>query len=143
MLSASDGIVDFLASGASPETYLATQRIIILLMLNIALFVISMFIDVAPGLLIVVPVFLPVSQAIGMGEGLAAVHFGVLVVCNMIIGLVTPPVGSTLFVASGVGKVNINVLIPYVLRFVLVMMVTQLIITYVPWISTFLPSLMG
>jgi C4-dicarboxylate transporter DctM subunit len=143
LLSASDSMVNFLASNASPETYLVIQRIIILFMLNIALFVISMFIDVAPGLLIVVPVFLPISQAIGMGEGLAAVHFGVLVVCNMIIGLVTPPVGSTLFVASGVGKVNVNEMIPYVLRFVAVMMMVQLIITYVPWISTFLPSFMS
>jgi len=102
-----------------------------------------MFIDVAPGLLIVVPVLLPVSEAIGMATGLSAVHFGVLVVSNMIIGLVTPPVGSTLFVASGVGKTTINEMLPYVFRFLMVMMIVQLLITYIPFVSTVLPSLMG
>jgi TRAP-type C4-dicarboxylate transport system permease large subunit len=102
-----------------------------------------MFIDVAPGLLIVVPVLLPISEAIGMQTGLSAVHFGVLVVSNLVIGLVTPPVGSTLFVASGVGKTSINNMLPYVFRFLAVMITVQFLITYVPFFTTFLPSLMG
>jgi TRAP-type C4-dicarboxylate transport system permease large subunit len=60
----------------------------------------------------------------------------------MVISLVTPPVGSTLFVASGVGKVNINALIPYVVRFFVPMLLVQLLVTYLPFLSTFLPSLM-
>ena len=143
LISSSDSIISFFSADLSPETYFFWKKIIILALLNIALFFISMFIDVAPGLLIVVPVLLPVSEAIGMATGLSAVHFGVLVVSNMIIGLVTPPVGSTLFVASGVGKTTINDMLPYVFRFLMVMMIVQLLITYIPFVSTVLPSLMG
>jgi len=142
LVSSSDGIINFFAMDLSPETYLFVKKIIILALLNIALFFISMFIDVAPGLLIVVPVLLPVSEAIGMATGLSAVHFGVLVVSNMVIGLITPPVGSTLFVASGVGKTSVNAMMPYILRFLAVMLVVQLLVTYIPFITTFLPSLM-
>ena len=143
LISSSDSIISFFSADLSPETYFFWKKIIILALLYIALFFISMFIDVAPGLLIVVPVLLPVSEAIGMATGLSAVHFGVLVVSNMIIGLVTPPVGSTLFVASGVGKTTINEMLPYVFRFLMVMMIVQLLITYIPFVSTVLPSLMG
>ena len=143
LISSSDSIISFFSADLSPETYFFWKKIIILALLNIALFFISMFIDVAPGLLIVVPVLLPVSEAIGMATGLSAVHFGVLVVSNMIIGLVTPPVGSTLFVESGVGKTTINEMLPYVFRFLMVMMIVQLLITYIPFVSTVLPSLMG
>lgn len=143
LISSSDSIISFFSADLSPETYFFWKKIIILALLNIALFFISMFIDVAPGLLIVVPVLLPVSEAIGMATGLSAVHFGVLVVSNMVIGLVTPPVGSTLFVASGVGKTTINEMLPYVFRFLMVMMIVQLLITYIPFVSTVLPSLMG
>ena len=143
LISSSDSIISFFSADLSPETYFFWKKIIILALLNIALFFISMFIDVAPGLLIVVPVLLPVSEAIGMATGLSAVHFGVLVVSNMIIGLVTPPDGSTLFVASGVGKTTINEMLPYVFRFLMVMMIVQLLITYIPFVSTVLPSLMG
>lgn len=142
MIASSDGIINIFASDLSPESYMFWRKIVILFMLNIVLFIISMFIDVAPGLLIVVPVLLPISEAIGMSTGLAAVHFGVLVVSNMIIGLITPPVGTTLFVASGVGKVNVNEMLPYVLRFFVVMVIVQLMITYIPIVSTGLPSLM-
>ena len=142
LISSSDSIISFFSVDLSPETYFFWKKIIILALLNIALFFISMFIDVAPGLLIVVPVLLPVSEAIGMATGLSAVHFGVLVVSNMIIGLVTPPVGSTLFVASGVGKTTINEMLPYVFRFLIVMLIVQLLITYIPFVSTVLPSLM-
>ena len=142
LVSSSDSIINFFATDLSPETYFLVKKILILALLNIALFFISMFIDVAPGLLIVVPVLLPVSEAIGMATGLSAVHFGVLIVSNMVIGLVTPPVGSTLFVASGVGKTTVNAMMPYVLRFLLVMLIVQLLVTYIPIITTFLPSLM-
>lgn len=142
LLSSSGAIIHFFSLDLSPETYFLLKKVLILALLNLALFFISMFIDVAPGLLIVVPVLLPVSKDIGMATGLSAVHFGVLVVSNMIIGLVTPPVGSTLFVASGVGKTSINEMLPYVFRFLIVMMIVQLLITYVPFISTALPSLM-
>ncbi|WKN44199.1 TRAP transporter large permease subunit [Tunicatimonas pelagia] len=117
--------------------------ILVLIFLNGRLLLIEIFIDAEPGLQIVVLVLLPISEAIGMYSRLAAVHFGVLVVSNMIIGLVTLSVGSTPFVASAVSGATVAQMVPYVLRFLLVIMLTQLIITYYPPITTFLPSLMG
>lgn len=114
-----------------------------MVLLNIFLLIFGMFIDVAPGLLIVVTVLLPISAAIEMDTGLSAVHFGVMVVSNLIIGLITPPVGTTLFVASAVGRVTISSMVPYVLRFLLVIVVVQLMITYIPFITTALPCLMN
>jgi TRAP-type C4-dicarboxylate transport system permease large subunit len=73
---------------------------------------------------------------------LAAVQFGTLVVSNLVIGLVTPPVGTTLFVASGVGRVDVSQLVPHVLRFLAIMIVAQLLITYVPAVTRTLPALM-
>ncbi len=143
MLSASDWFVNLFSAHLNPESFFVVRKIVVLIMLNIVLFVISMFIDVAPALLIIVPVFVPISQAIGMGEGLAAVNFGVMCVCNMIIGLVTPPVGSTLFVASGVGKVDLKSLLPYTFRFLIYMLIVQMLVTFVPFFTTFLPSLLG
>ncbi|MEX1010485.1 MAG: TRAP transporter large permease [Balneolaceae bacterium] len=138
----SDGIISYFSAGMSPEAIELLRKVIILLILNFSLLLVGMFIDIAPALLIVIPVVLPISEAIGMGEGLAAVHFGVLVVSNLIIGLVTPPVGSTLFVAGAVGKVEILEMTPYVLRFLGIMVVVQLMITYIPIITTWLPSFM-
>lgn len=143
LVAFSESTVGSLEGQLSPETLELLRKVLILFILNISLLLIGMFIDIAPALLIVIPVVLPVSEAIGMGEGLAAVHFGVLVVSNLIIGLVTPPVGSTLFVASAVGKVDILQMTPAVLRFLTVMIIIQLMITYIPFITTFLPSFMG
>jgi len=143
LVSFSESVLALFGSSLSPETMAIVKKVIILLILNLSLLMVGMFIDIAPALLIVIPVVLPISEAIGMGEGLAAVHFGVLVVSNLIIGLVTPPVGSTLFVASAVGKVDLLEMTPYVLRFLGIMLIVQLMITYIPFITTFLPSFMG
>ncbi len=138
----SDQIIGLFGDNLNPEDSFKIRKIIILIVLNLVLLAVGMFIDVGPGLLIVVPVVLPISHAIGMGEGLSAVHFGVMIVANLIIGLVTPPVGSTLFVASAVGKVKVAKLVPYVLRFMLIMVFVQFLVTFIPFITTFLPSLM-
>ena len=143
LLGSCEAIINAFAKDISPETFFLIRKILVLVFLNIFLLIFGMFIDVAPGLLIVVPVLLPISAAIGMDEGLASVHFGVMVVSNLIIGLITPPVGTTLFVASAVGRTTISSMVPYVLRFLLVMVVVQLMITYIPFITTALPSLMN
>lgn len=137
-----DEMIVTFGSDLSPEMASQVRTVLILIFLNIVLLLIGMFIDAGPGLLIVVPVVLPISEAIGMNTGLDAVHFGILVVSNMIIGLVTPPVGSTLFVASAVGKTSIAKMTPYILKFLLAMCIIQLLITYYSPITTFLPSLM-
>jgi C4-dicarboxylate transporter DctM subunit len=142
LIGFTDQLISPFADNLSESGFLMLRRVIILLFLNILLIAFGMFIDIAPGLLIIVPVLLPISEEIGMGSGLEAVHFGLIVVTNMIIGLVTPPVGTTLFVASAVGKTNISSMVPHVLRFIAIMYIVQLIITYFPPASTFLPSLM-
>ena len=142
LLGGTDAVLGLLPTDMDPETFAFLRRITVLLVLNVALLLIGTVIDVAPALLIVVPVLLPVSQAIGMGSGLAAVQFGTLVVSNLVIGLVTPPVGTTLFVASGVGRVDVSQLVPHVLRFLVIMIVAQLLITYVPAVTRTLPALM-
>jgi tripartite ATP-independent transporter DctM subunit len=142
LLNGTDSLLAWFGGGMSAETFALVRRIVILLVLNLALLVIGMLVDIAPALLIVVPVMLPVSQAIGMGSGLGAVHFGVMVVSNLVIGLVTPPVGTTLFVAGAVGRVEVSQVVPHVMRFLIPMLIVQLLITYVPAITTALPSLM-
>lgn len=143
LVAFSESIIGLFGTNLTPETLAVLRKVIILLVLNFSLLIVGMFIDIAPALLIVIPVVLPISEAIGMDSGLAAIHFGVLVVSNLIIGLVTPPVGSTLFVASAVGKVDLLEMTPYVLRFLGIMIIVQLMITFIPFITTFLPSFMG
>jgi len=142
LLDFTDGILAIFGSNLDPGTTLIVRKILILLVLNFSLLLVGMFIDAGPGLLIVVPVVLPVSAAIGMDSGLSAIHFGVMIVSNLIIGLITPPVGSTLFIASAVGNVGILKMTPYVLKFLVIMIIVQLLITFVPMITTLLPSLM-
>ncbi len=142
LISFSDNILSLVATDLSVENYALLRRLLVLMILNISLLFVGMFIDVGPGLLVVVPVLIPVSAAIGMNTGLDAVHFGVMVVSNMVIGLVTPPVGTTLFVAGAVGKVKVSSMVPYILRFILVIFIVQLMITYIPFVTTFFPSLM-
>jgi TRAP-type C4-dicarboxylate transport system permease large subunit len=127
-----DQLIGSVAGDLSPETFLLLRRILVLIVLNIALLIVGMFVDAGPALLIVVPVLAPIGNAIGVDP----VHFGTLVVSNLVIGLVTPPVGTTLFVASGVGEVQIAEMIPHVLRFLAVMVLVQLLITYVPFFTT-------
>ena len=143
LLSGTESFVGLFGAQLSPEQFALLHKIVVLLVLNIALLMIGTVLDVAPALLIVVPVLLPVADALGMGSGLPAVQFGVMVVANLIIGLVTPPVGTTLFVASGVGRVEIAELVPHVLRFLGIMLIVQLLVTFVPAVTTALPGLMG
>jgi tripartite ATP-independent transporter DctM subunit len=142
LLGGTESFVGLFGAGMDPETFALVHRIAVLLVLNLALLLVGLVIDVAPALLIVVPVLLPVSAAIGMGSGLPAVHFGVMVVSNLVIGLVTPPVGTTLFVAAGVGRVTPAEVVAHILPFLAVMVLVQLLVIFVPAITTALPSLM-
>ena len=142
LMETSDSIVSMFGNSLEPALADILRKVVILLILNFSLLLVGMFIDAGPGLLIVVPVVLPISAAIGMETGLSAIHFGVMVVSNLIIGLVTPPVGSTLFIAAAVGKVSVSSLVPHVLKFLLVMIAVQLLIVFIPAITTLLPSFM-
>ena len=137
LIGGCEGLLGAINSDWDPEMFLLSKKLLILAAINLALLLIGMFLDGGAALFIVVPVLMPIGKEIGIDP----VHFGVIIVCNLIIGLVTPPIGTTLFVASGVGKVSMESMIPHVLRFLGLMLLVQLVVTYIPTISMLLPEL--
>ena len=113
--------------------------ILVLLFINITLLIVGTFMDMTPAVLIFTPIFLPVVMAMGMHP----VHFGMIIVLNLCIGVCTPPVGTLLFVGSGVAKVPITKVIPQLLPFLGVMVLVLMILTYIPELSLWLPRVFG
>ncbi|MBL4917165.1 TRAP transporter large permease [Szabonella alba] len=111
--------------------------ILILLMINIALLLLGTFMDMAPLIVIVTPIFLPIAQAFGVDP----VHFGVIMVLNLGIGLCTPPVGAVLFVGCAVGRIPIWEAVRTIWPFYFASLVVLLLVTYIPALSLWLPSL--
>ncbi|KAA5823813.1 TRAP transporter large permease subunit [Algibacter amylolyticus] len=114
-----------------------SNKIVIFLVINIVLLIIGTFMDMTPAVLIFTPIFLPVVVALGMDP----VHFGIVLVLNLCIGLCTPPVGTILFVGSGVANVSVTQVVKPLLPFLLIMIIVLLLITYIPAISMYLPGL--
>ncbi|XMO85418.1 TRAP transporter large permease subunit [Algibacter sp. AS12] len=114
-----------------------SNKIVIFLVINIVLLIIGTFMDMTPAVLIFTPIFLPVVVALGMDP----VHFGIVLVLNLCIGLCTPPVGTILFVGSGVANVSVTQVVKPLLPFLLIMVIVLLLITYIPAISMYLPTL--
>jgi tripartite ATP-independent transporter DctM subunit len=117
----------------------ANSQILFLLLANILLLLIGTIMDLAPALLIMVPILSPAAVQFGIHP----IHFGVMVVINLCIGLVTPPVGMTLFVTSNVAKISLSRMYKAIWPFVGVELVALLLITYIPKITTFIPKLFG
>lgn len=136
LLNGSETLISPLKDVLSDTQYFIAKKYVVLLALNFALLIIGMFVDAGPAIIILAPVVFPIGRELGMDD----YHFGVMVVTNLVIGLVTPPVGTTLFVASGVGKVRLAALVPFVLRFLWVMVAVQLLIIFFAPITTWLPS---
>lgn len=113
--------------------------IIILLIINIILLLVGTFMDITPAVLIFTPIFLPVVTSMGIHP----VHFGIIMVINLCIGLCTPPVGTLLFVGSGIAKIEITKVIKPILPFLAIMIAMLFLITYVPEITLYLPKLFG
>lgn len=111
------------------------NRYVILLIMNVFLLVMGMFLDLTPAVLIFVPIFLPIARSIGMSD----VHFGLMLITNLGIGSVTPPVGSCLFVGCGVAKVKIEGVTKYIVPIFIAMVVALFLVTYIPQISLSLP----
>ena len=116
---------------------LSDNPVMILLLINVLLLVVGTFMDMTPAVLIFTPIFLPVVTGLGMDP----VHFGIVLIANLCIGLCTPPVGTCLFVACGVGRTTIARVVPVALPFFIAMLLALLAITYLPWISLTLPRL--
>lgn len=113
------------------------NRIILLLLINLMLLCLGCIMDMAPIIFIVTPILLPVVTALGMDP----VHFGVMMIFNLAIGLCTPPVGSALFVGCAVGKSSIERVTKELLPMYAVMITCLLLVTFVPALSTWLPNL--
>lgn len=117
----------------------ANSKFIFLLLANILLLLIGLIMDLAPALLIMVPILVPTAMQFGIDP----THFGVMVVINLCIGLITPPVGMQLFVVSNVAKISLTRMYQVIIPFALIEIVALVIITYVPEVTTFIPRLFG
>ncbi len=152
----SSGIILFLISASGIMSYVMSytgipqaisqgllqitdNKIILLLIMNLILLFVGAFMDLTPAVLIFTPIFLPIAVSLGINP----VHFGIIMIFNLGIGNITPPVGSVLFVGSSVAKVSIEAVSRYLFKFFAALVVALLVITYVPEISLFLPKLSG
>lgn len=115
------------------------NMIIILIIMNIVLLIVGTFMDPTPAILIFTPIFLPIVLQFGMDP----VHFGIMVVFNLSIGTITPPVGPVLFVGARVAKMKIEQVIKPLLPFFAVTVAVLLLVTYIPQLSLWLPKLLG
>ncbi len=113
--------------------------VVILLLINLILLFVGIFMDITPAVLIFTPIFLPIVQELGISE----VHFGIIMVFNLCIGLCTPPVGSVLFVGCSIANLKITQVIKPLIPLFIAMIIALLIITFIPGLSLWLPELFG
>ncbi|UJF16328.1 TRAP transporter large permease [Jeotgalibaca sp. MA1X17-3] len=130
------GIPQAIAAGLLGVT---DNPLIIMLIINVILLVAGTFMDVTPAILIFTPIFLPIAISFGMSP----IHFGIMLVYNLCIGNITPPVGNTLFVAIKVGKTSLAKVVPYMVGYYVAILLGLLLVTYVPALSMWLPQLAG
>ena len=117
---------------------ISTNPLVILLLLNVMLLIVGMFMDCTPAIILLMPVLTPLLKSVGIDF----VHFGVVMILNLGIGLVTPPVGTCLFVAGKIANISIVEIVKEIFPFLLVMTALLFFITYVPWTVTWLPSVL-
>lgn len=118
---------------------LTNNPIIILLIMNVILLIAGTFMDVTPAILIFTPLFLPIVKTFGMDP----IHFGLILVYNLCIGNITPPVGNTLFVSIKIGNTTLARVMPYMLMYYVAILIGLLLVTYVPAVSLALPAAAG
>lgn len=114
-----------------------SNPILIFLIINLTLLIVGTFMDMTPAILIFTPIFLPVVTEMGMDP----VHFGIIMVLNLCIGLCTPPVGTILFVGSGIAKISVSEVIPLLIPLLLTMVLVLLLVTFIPELSMWIPNL--
>lgn len=118
---------------------ITSNPILILLLINIFLLFIGTFMDITPALLRFTPIFLPIVSNLGMDT----IHFGIMLVMNLCVGNITPPVGSALFAGVSVAKIEIEDVIKPLLPFYGAIIVALLLVTFIPQLSLWLPNLFG
>jgi len=118
---------------------ISDNKYVILFIINLLLLFVGIFMDMTPAVLIFTPIFLPVVTNLGMDP----THFGIVMVLNLCIGLCTPPVGAVLFVGVGVAGTTIQKIIRPLLPLFIAMLVSLMLVTYIPALSLWLPSMFG
>ena len=118
---------------------ISSNPIVILLIMNVLLLVVGTFMDATPAILIFTPIFLPIAQNLGMHP----IQFGIMLVFNLSIGTITPPVGNTLFVGCRVAKTKVEDAIKSILPFYAAIFTVLMLVTFIPQLSLFIPKLMG
>ena len=118
---------------------ISSNKYVIFLLINVILLVVGKFMDMTPACLIFTPIFLPVCTALGMNT----IHFGIMMIFNLCIGTITPPVGTTLFVGVKVGGVKIETVFRQLLVYFAAIFIVLMLVTYIPALSLTLPKLLG
>ena len=118
---------------------LTENKVILLLMINVLVLIVGTFMDMTPAVLIFTPIFLPILS----GVGIHPLHFGIIMIMNLCIGICTPPVGTCLFLGCGIANTTVTRVIPKILPFFISMIVTLIICTYIPALSLWLPDVLG
>ncbi|MFC4221466.1 TRAP transporter large permease [Flagellimonas marina] len=118
---------------------LSDNKIMVLILINIILLIVGIFMDMTPAVLIFTPIFLPVTTALGIDP----VHFGIIMVLNLCIGLCTPPVGAVLFIGIGVARTTIQKVVRPLLPLFLAMIISLILVSLFPELSLWLPRLFG
>ncbi|MGL4524217.1 MAG: TRAP transporter large permease [Spirochaetia bacterium] len=118
---------------------ISDNKIVLLLLMNLILVCVGTFMDITPAILIFTPILLPVATQIGLDP----LHFGIMMVFNMCLGNITPPVGSVLFVGVGVAKIKLEPVVKQLVPFFIAIFIALLLVTYIPALSLFLPKLLN
>jgi tripartite ATP-independent transporter DctM subunit len=145
LIGASMGLSWVMSSANLPQAVtslllgLTEDKLMLLLLINLLLLFVGTFMDMTPAVLIFTPILLPVVQKFGMDP----IHFGLMMIFNLCIGLCTPPVGSVLFVGCSVAQTTLRQVLRPLLPFFAAMVIVLLLVTYVPALSLWLPSLLG
>lgn len=115
---------------------LSKNPFVILLLINLLLLIVGCLLEPLPALIIFVPALIPIGKAIGIDP----IHFGTIIVLNLMIGMLTPPVGFLLFVVSAIGKISIGPIIKEVMPFLLMVLIVLMVVTFFPAFTTWIPS---
>lgn len=145
LIGASMGLSWVMSSANLPQAVtslllgLTEDKLLLLLLINVLLLLVGTFMDMTPAVLIFTPILLPVVQKFGMDP----IHFGLMMIFNLCIGLCTPPVGSVLFVGCSVARTTLRNVLRPLLPFFAALVIVLLLVTYVPVLSLWLPSVLG
>lgn len=145
LISASSAMSSVMAYSGIPAAIssgimaISTNKYVIFLLMNVILMIVGMFMDITPAILIFTPIFLPIAQSLGMTD----IQFGVMLIFNMCLGNITPPVGSVLFVGCGISKLRIEDVTKMLLPYFAVLFLPPAGSYLHPALSLGIPSLMG